>query len=187
METPTPPTSSGDPTSTPPPHPTTYVQADAATFKELVQRLTGPHDDPSSSSPIPKLSGVRRPAFKLHERRQAYRSKFAVLKPLISPRPPAADLGFSSPGRVSPLVSPSTQLSVLSISEGCVLPPPPVEADNGGGRAATATTTPELNEEEEEKAIRERRFYLHPSPRSGLRSAEPELLALFPLTSPRAE
>ncbi|XP_006342654.1 VQ motif-containing protein 31 [Solanum tuberosum] len=43
-----------------------------------------------------------------------------------------------------------------------------------------------INKVEEEKAIKERRFYLHPSPRSKHGNAEePELLTLFPLISPR--
>ncbi|KAK6773127.1 hypothetical protein RDI58_028365 [Solanum bulbocastanum] len=43
-----------------------------------------------------------------------------------------------------------------------------------------------INKVEEEKAIKERRFYLHPSPRSKHGNAEePELLTLFPLSSPR--
>lgn len=67
-------------------------------------------------------------------------------------------------------------MSVLSISEGGELP-----------AAATPAVAPELNEKEEENAIRERRFYLHPSPRSGIRTVEPELLTLFPLTSPSAK
>ncbi|GFP79674.1 hypothetical protein PHJA_000110900 [Phtheirospermum japonicum] len=36
---------------------------------------------------------------------------------------------------------------------------------------------------EEEKAIAEKKFYLHPSPRT--KSGEPQLLPLFPVTSPR--
>uniref|UniRef100_A0A0V0HHU1 Putative ovule protein n=1 Tax=Solanum chacoense TaxID=4108 RepID=A0A0V0HHU1_SOLCH len=50
-----------------------------------------------------------------------------------------------------------------------------------------ASPTIELvNKVEEEKAIKERRFYLHPSPRSKHGNAEePELLTLFPLISPR--
>jgi uncharacterized protein YcgL (UPF0745 family) len=45
----------------------------------------------------------------------------------------------------------------------------------------------EINIEEEEKAIKERRFYLHPSPRSKASGfGDPELLILFPLASPKA-
>ncbi|CDY44777.1 BnaC02g01100D [Brassica napus] len=40
--------------------------------------------------------------------------------------------------------------------------------------------------DQEEKAIKERRFYLHPSPRSKPGFTEPELLTLFPLTSPNS-
>jgi hypothetical protein len=43
----------------------------------------------------------------------------------------------------------------------------------------------ELNSQEEEKAIKERRFCLHPSPRSRPGYSEPQLLTLFPLTSPK--
>ncbi|KAI4366068.1 hypothetical protein MLD38_021993 [Melastoma candidum] len=58
-------------------------------------------------------------------------------------------------------------------------------------RLALSPVTP-LNEDlfnksspclEEEKAIAEKRFYLHPSPRTMPRNAEPKLLQLFP--SPR--
>ncbi|KAK8942337.1 hypothetical protein KSP39_PZI008846 [Platanthera zijinensis] len=153
-------TAAGDSSPIPLPPAITYVQTDATTFKELVQRLTGPHDDVPSSKP----AGVRGPSFKLHERRRASRSKLSVLKPIVSPQPLPFDISFSSPASRSPLVSPSTQLSVLSISD-------------------VNRSPEEINEDEEEKAIRERRFYLHPSPRLG-RTAEPELLTLFPLHSP---
>lgn len=41
------------------------------------------------------------------------------------------------------------------------------------------------NSSEEERAIAEKGFYLHPSPISTPRDSEPQLLTLFPLTSPR--
>ncbi|KAG4161356.1 hypothetical protein ERO13_D01G049466v2 [Gossypium hirsutum] len=41
------------------------------------------------------------------------------------------------------------------------------------------------NSSEEEKAIAEKGFYLHPSPMSTPRDTEPQLLPLFPVTSPR--
>ncbi|RWW77013.1 hypothetical protein BHE74_00014852 [Ensete ventricosum] len=134
--------------------PTTFVQTDSATFKELVQRLTGPHDQPSGaalSSPA-KVASLKR----LHERRRGSRLKLPVMKPAAGP-------AALSPFVMTALVSPSTGFAGLGICD-------------------------ELNEEEEEeeeKAIKERRFYLHPSPRSRSRNAEPELLPLFPLTSPK--
>nr|XP_009796412.1 PREDICTED: uncharacterized protein LOC104242994 [Nicotiana sylvestris] len=43
-----------------------------------------------------------------------------------------------------------------------------------------------INKVDEERTIKERRFYLHPCPRSKYgNAAELELLTLFPLTSPR--
>ncbi|KAG0492249.1 hypothetical protein HPP92_005329 [Vanilla planifolia] len=163
-------TATSDPPTSPCTPATTYVQTDATSFKELVQRLTGPHDEPASASSTSsqKLSAVRRPAFKLHERRQASRSKLLVLKPLLGSRLATGELGFSPPPGQSPLISPSTQFAALAICDGR---PPTAEAQ-------------ELNEEEEERAIRERRFYLHPSPGSAPRSPGPVLLPLFPLNSP---
>ncbi|KAG0492236.1 hypothetical protein HPP92_005634 [Vanilla planifolia] len=88
-------TATSDPPTSPSPPATTYVQTDATSFKELVQRLTGPHDEPAlaSSTSSQKLSAVRRPAFKLHERRQASRSKLSVLKPLLGSRLATGELG----------------------------------------------------------------------------------------------
>ncbi|URE34021.1 VQ motif [Musa troglodytarum] len=131
--------------------PTTFVQTDAATFKELVQRLTGPHEQPpdvAPSSPA-KVAGLKR----LHERRRGSRLKLSMMKPAVGP-------AVLSPSAMTALVSPSSGFAGLGICD-------------------------ELNEEEEEKAIKERRFYLHPSPRSRSRNAEPELLPLFPLASPK--
>ncbi|URE34022.1 VQ motif [Musa troglodytarum] len=73
---------------------------------------------------------------------------------------PAVGPAVLSPSAMTALVSPSSGFAGLGICD-------------------------ELNEEEEEKAIKERRFYLHPSPRSRSRNAEPELLPLFPLASPK--
>ncbi|KAF9672357.1 hypothetical protein SADUNF_Sadunf11G0033200 [Salix dunnii] len=42
-----------------------------------------------------------------------------------------------------------------------------------------------MDTDAEEKAIKERGFYFHPSPGSTPREAEPRLLPLFPVTSPR--
>ncbi|XP_039133182.1 VQ motif-containing protein 31-like [Dioscorea cayenensis subsp. rotundata] len=62
-------------------------------------------------------------------------------------------------------------------------PPPPTSLKESSPSSSSC-----LNEAEEEKAIRERRFYLHPSPRSlSSRVSDPELLPLFPLTTPRSQ
>ncbi|XP_058090011.1 VQ motif-containing protein 31-like [Magnolia sinica] len=189
---------------------TTFVQADTNTFRELVQRLTGAPDEdrqaPTVSPPTDTSKGtpqttsaqkpicVKRPTFKLHERRQYSRPKLEIIKPGFHFKPgqpvhspskpglqatepglsPSKLVGFpTTPANQSPsstgyITSPSTDFSNLSI------------LDRGKSDSS------DLNSEEEERAIKERRFYLHPSPRSRLGNAEPELLPLFPLTSPRA-
>lgn len=43
-----------------------------------------------------------------------------------------------------------------------------------------------MDAEAEEKAIKEKGFFLHPSPTTTPRDTEPRLLPLFPTTSPRA-
>ncbi|XP_042431238.1 VQ motif-containing protein 31-like [Zingiber officinale] len=146
------------PSAPSPPPSTTFVQADAATFKELVQRLTGHHEPPHRRSPpnspsvdAARLSGVKR----LHERRRGgggcSRLKLSVHKPAAA-------------GPASKPASPAA-----------------AEEEEVGHKEVIV-----VNEEEEEQAIKERRFYLHPSPRSRTRMPQPDLLPLFPLTSPKA-
>ncbi|KAJ4751730.1 VQ motif-containing protein [Rhynchospora pubera] len=190
MERP-PPSPSSSPIPVPAPT-TTFVQTDQSTFKELVQRLTGPtststrpgtsistielqhhqqqqqqqqshhlfhhqyHSTPPSPTGKPPAGIIkRRPAFKA----QGYRPKLTILKP-----GPVNPVLFAGPG----VISPSSEVASLSIRDNDRSPSPSVE----------------LNEEAEEKAIKERRFYLHPSPRSRESMTEPELLTLFPLSSP---
>ncbi|KAJ3671588.1 hypothetical protein LUZ60_007667 [Juncus effusus] len=158
---------------------TTFVQTDQSTFKELVQRLTGPnstctststgvadhqqyqhqqypHQQSHPPSPTGKLTGImkRRPAFKA----QSHKPKLTIVKP--GPVNPSIFIGPN-------IVSPSSKVAGLSI------------------RDKERSPSVEINEVEEEKAIKERRFYLHPSPRDrGTKVVEPELLPLFPLSSP---
>nr|XP_019067181.1 VQ motif-containing protein 31 [Solanum lycopersicum] len=62
-----------------------------------------------------------------------------------------------------------------------IIPSPSTRSNK---RASPSIET--INKVEEEKAIKERRFYLHTSPRSKHGNAEePELLTLLPLISPR--
>nr|XP_011469860.1 PREDICTED: uncharacterized protein LOC105353062 [Fragaria vesca subsp. vesca] len=169
---------------------TTFVHADTSTFQKVVQRLTGagPNQtqtqNPKSNAATSIISSRKTTTTaasmsKLHERRQYIKPKLDIVKPTI------INSHFKSS---SPLVSPSTIFSKLSI----------VEQENRGGSLAAATKpmvrTYEHEDEnrnshfEEEKAIQERRFYLHPSPRQGRSpGSPPELLTLFPLTSPKSE
>ncbi|RID73119.1 hypothetical protein BRARA_B00289 [Brassica rapa] len=141
---------------------TTFVQTDTNTFREIVQRLTSPSEN-SNAAAVPEAT----PTSKLHERRQCMRPKLEIVKPPLSFKPigttPSSKSGITNL-LTSPVGStPSSLFSDLSLIEGD-------KADIG----------------QEEKAIKERRFYLHPSPRSKPGYTEPELLTLFPLTSPNS-
>ncbi|KAF5196224.1 Vq motif-containing protein [Thalictrum thalictroides] len=170
---------------------TTFVQADSNTFRELVQRLTGPSevadsenkhqlvvDNRNNEVAAQQMVGMKkRPPSKLHERRSQYKCsyKLEIEKPagfqfkpdksVFSPSNKSSKSDFTT----SPLGTPSKSFSKLSI----------LEDDDQEKKVVV------LNKEEEEKAIKERRFYLHPSPRFKRGYSEPELLHLFPLTSPK--
>ncbi|CAN6973987.1 unnamed protein product [Brassica oleracea var. botrytis] len=124
---------------------TTFVHTDTDTFREVVQRLTGPSESNAAAIPeatVIKTAIQRKPTSKLHERRQCMRPKLEIVKPPLSFKP--------------------------------------TEGDKADPDSCTT------NNEEEERAIKERRFYLHPSPRSKPGYTEPALLTLFPLTSPNS-
>lgn len=173
---------------------TTFVQTDTKSFREVVQRLTGPSEPNNAAqqeaiAQSNKIMGPKRQTTttstsklpNLHERRQYMRPKLEIVKPTfhfksfltsptdqkqsISPSKPSNNT--SGPGFSSPLGTPSTIFKNLSIEE---------EKKKG--------EPVKLNSQEEEKAIKERRFYLHPSPRGRPGYTEPELLTLFPLSSP---
>ena len=157
---------------------TTFVQTDTNSFREVVQRLTGPSEpnngaqdqaqqDMSTKGNNYKIMGLRRP--KLQERRQCIRPKLEIVKPNFHFRPASSPTDQPGPSRLSsPEGTPSTTMSKLNVGE---------EKKNEKSEGV-------LNSKEEEKAIKERRFYLHPSPRGRPGYYEPELLTLFPLTSP---
>lgn len=166
--------------------PTTFVQADTNSFRDLVQKLTGFSGDSeklpvthlsklSCSKPSPPaadhLTGPRRSPFKLQERRHTMRKLEIKLGLTTNFRnsPPS----HYSPSQIrrfdSPVPSPVTPLateSLLFLRPGVASPlSPPVTA--------------------EDKAIADGGFYLHPSPVSTPRNFQPpELLNLFPSNSP---
>lgn len=170
------------------PYPTTFVQADTSSFKQVVQMLTGssetakqassaaaaakPGTDPVSRSaanhnipPVKSKSG-----FKLYERRNSLKN--LKINPLI---PVYANSGFSP--RKPEILSPS----ILDFPALVLSPVTPLIPDPFDRSGAT-----NLDKAAEEKAIKEKGFYLHPSPATTPREAEPRLLPLFPTTSPRA-
>ncbi|KAK7294065.1 hypothetical protein RJT34_16948 [Clitoria ternatea] len=151
---------------------TTFVQADPSNFRAVVQKLTGASDDPSAHKlplTLPsrlaaqshrgaataagtEVIGPKKPQFKLHERRNAAAKKL--------------ELSVGASERAMNLKMTMMMMNLSPVS--------PLEM-----LARGSPRTP--HEEEEERAIAEKGFYLHPSPRA---SQPPELLPLFPLHSP---
>ncbi|CAH1422990.1 unnamed protein product [Lactuca virosa] len=157
-----------------PQHSTTFVQADPSNFRAVVQRLTGDtaHKLPNS---IPfrhtgKPTVHRRSGYKLQERRKSVKKLEITLSNVSQP------VCFMSPLVVG------RDKSVVGFvgGDGQMVEESPVSTLAVCGRGSPGT--PMEKEGEEEKAIAEKGFYLHPSP---IREPEPELLVLFPLTSPK--
>ncbi|KAG8086120.1 hypothetical protein GUJ93_ZPchr0010g10023 [Zizania palustris] len=166
------------------PFPTTFVQADTASFKQVVQMLTGsdkPSPSPSLSSQRPAKnhhhsgsgvtggqSGVpcrpKKPAFKLYERRSGLKN-LKMIAPLAMA---AAAAAGASPRKAPEMLSPS----VLNFPSLALSPVTPLVTDPFNRSPA----------EGEAAAIAQKGFFLHPSPRG---AEPPRLLPLFPVTSPR--
>ncbi|XWS52075.1 hypothetical protein CRYUN_Cryun11dG0036000 [Craigia yunnanensis] len=193
------------------PYPTTFVQADTTTFKQVVQMLTGSSEtakqaspkpptqqqnqqhhhhhhhqqqqqqDPpllsKSSFPIPpiKTNSPKKQSFKLYERRNSNLKNSLMINTFLPSSVTKNSSSFSSP-RNTEILSPS----LLDFPRLALSPVTPLNEDPFN------KSSPSLgNSSEEEKAIAEKGFYLHPSPLSTPRDTEPQLLPLFPVTSPR--
>ncbi|KAM0862297.1 hypothetical protein ACQ4PT_045358 [Festuca glaucescens] len=168
------------------PFPTTFVQADSASFKQVVQMLTGadmPPPAPSSSAQRPPANkthhhGVapcrpKKPAFKLYERRSGMKN----LK-MIAPLAMASAAGASPRKALPELLSPS----VLDFPSLALSPVTPLVSDPFN-RSASASPAEQEEAAAERAAIARKGFFLHPSPRG--EAPPPRLLPLFPVTSPR--
>ncbi|RCV16914.1 hypothetical protein SETIT_3G176500v2 [Setaria italica] len=175
------------------PFPTTFVQADTANFKQVVQRLTG-SDTPSSAQNKPAkghhhhhhhhhnhggasglAGGPKKPAFKLYERRIG-KNNLKMIAPLAMA---AAAAAGASPRKVGPEVLSPSVLDFPSLALGS--PVTPLVADPFNRSPASASPGEE-EEAAERAAIARKGFFLHPSPRG---AEPPRLLPLFPVTSPR--
>lgn len=171
----------------PNPYPTTFIQADTSSFKQVVQLLTGSADTnakhavaatatapKSSIPPSGKSTGPKKPAFKLYERR----GSMNTLK-MINPMIPSF-AGRSNPNSPATAFSPRKSLEILSPSKLdlpslALSPVTPLLPDPFDREALMA----------EERAIAEKGFYFHPSRRMTPRDSEPPtLLPLFPVSSP---
>ncbi|XP_052200825.1 VQ motif-containing protein 4-like [Diospyros lotus] len=153
------------------PFPTTFVQADTSSFKQVVQMLTGSSETARHAperNPIPpvKTGPMKQPASKLYERRNSHKNfKISPLVPGFSPRKPE-------------ILSPS----VLDFPSLALSPITPLVPDPFNRSPASSGS---LYVDAEEQAIAKKGFYLHPSPANTPRDSEPRLLPLFPVTSPR--
>ncbi|KAJ8438254.1 hypothetical protein Cgig2_030619 [Carnegiea gigantea] len=168
------------------PYPTTFVTADTSSFKQVVQMLTGAADNHQSPPQQPPkttlIPPIKKQGFKLYERRNysALNDK-SIISPLTQRFNTQTFQNASfSPRHKPEILSPSLlDFPSLTLSPVTPLTDDPFDKSSpsvgGGGPSA----------EEEERAIAEKGFYLHPSPLSTPRDSEPQLLPLFPLSSPR--
>ncbi|CAH8356155.1 unnamed protein product [Eruca vesicaria subsp. sativa] len=141
---------------------TMFVQADPSNFRNIVQKLTGPPPELSVVSAAQQKLPLtpKKPAFKLHERRQTSKKMELKINNIIDDSCSHFHRGF--------LVSPVSHLDPFwtRVSPHSAREHPHAPLDK-----------------EEQKAIAEKGFYFLPSPRSEGEPA-PELLPLFPLRSP---
>ncbi|KAF1884951.1 hypothetical protein Lal_00028840 [Lupinus albus] len=167
------------------PYPTTFVQADTSSFKQVVQMLTGSQDTtkptqqqqqqqppPSSRNfniPPIKTSSKKQQGFKLYERRNSNLKNSLMINTLVP------NLAYNKPEILSPSLLDFPSLSLLS----------PITPLNDHDPFDKSSLSSLGSSSEEDRAIAEKGFYLHPSPMSTPREFEPQLLPLFPLTSPR--
>lgn len=194
---------------------TTFVQADPSTFRAVVQKLTGVAENPlveklpvttgnnnHNNLPSPRSSssaaaaaagqsnGSRNTSFKLHERRQYHNGsmrKLEISSSFVHQHHQGLINYYQHQFRSSASLSPSCcfngdhQKVLIS----------PVSTLDHYHFLIPSPRTPRSPQEEEEKAISEKGFYFHPSPRSKTNNNHdhhhnpPQLLPLFPLTSPR--
>ncbi|KAH6758081.1 VQ motif-containing protein [Perilla frutescens var. hirtella] len=173
------------------PYPTTFVQADTSSFKQVVQMLTGSAETAARPepvrSPIPPIkTGPRKDksSSKLYERRNSLKNfKISPLPPgVVSTRPGflAGYAGSPRPGTPE-ILSPS----ILDFPSLVLSPVTPLIPDPFNRAAAANNSNNNLDMMAEDKAIQDKGFYLHPSPANTPRDSEPRLLPLFPVTSPR--
>lgn len=180
------------------PYPTTFVQADTSSFKQVVQMLTGSNETAKQASapvrpdPVPMKNYCippiktcpKKEKSKLYERRNSLKNfKLSPLAPGLVNKPGFVG-GYSGSPRISTpeILSPSLlDFPSLALSPVTPLIPDPFNRSPHSGLSSNGS----LNLDAEDKAIAKKGFYLHPSPASTPRDAEPRLLPLFPVTSPR--
>ncbi|CAN1280836.1 VQ motif-containing protein 4 [Linum perenne] len=171
------------------PYPTTFVQADTSSFKQVVQMLTG---SPKCAA-IPPIKSIPKrnqsSGFKLYERRNSLKNlKINPLNPFLAP--PGSGFSPRKPEILSPSILDFPSLVLSPVTP--LIHDPFDRSGSGGGAgfgacyAGSPMSGGPNHQNDEEKAIKEKGFYLHASPATTPREAEPpRLLPLFPVTSPR--
>ncbi|CAK9181822.1 unnamed protein product [Ilex paraguariensis] len=182
------------------PYPTTFVQADTTSFKQVVQMLTGSSEtakvaaaatavsrtDPPRNHPIPPIkTGPRKDkASKLYERRNSLKNfKISPLIPGV-----LNNSGFSGGYSNSPRKPGTPEIlspSILDFPSLVLSPVTPLIPDPFNRSPHTGVIGNNLDLEAEDKAIAKKGFFFHPSPANTPRDSEPRLLPLFPVSSPR--
>ncbi|KDP20232.1 hypothetical protein JCGZ_08631 [Jatropha curcas] len=194
------------------PYPTTFVQADTSTFKQVVQLLTGSSETAKQASnsrnnqdppaptnsrnfnipPMKNMPKKQQNSFKLYERRNNTNLKNTSLM-INTLLPPGFAInshnsiisGFSPRNKTPEILSPS----LLEFPKLTLSPVTPLNNEDPFNRNSPCSNNnfgSYSSSSEEERAIAEKGFYLHPSPISTPRDSEPQLLPLFPVTSPKA-
>ncbi|KAI3866053.1 hypothetical protein MKW92_044338 [Papaver armeniacum] len=175
---------------------TTFIQADTSSFKQVVQFLTGSskhatkssHNsvvDPVSKSTIPPIKyKPKKQGLNLFERRNnSFKNTIR-----ISPFTPGSNFNQKQNSGFSPRDSKNIELlspSILNFPSLVLSPVTPLLHQDSFNRSASTSTI----SSPVDKEIAEKGFYLHPSSSPSIpntpRDSEPQLLSLFPLTSPR--
>ncbi|CAH8264640.1 unnamed protein product [Arabidopsis lyrata] len=160
---------------------TTFIRTDPSSFKQVVQLLTGisktpPHQpDPRFSSfhSIPPIKSVpnkkQASSFRLYERRDSMKH-YLKINPTSSGLPEVP-----SPGILD--------FPALALSPDTPLMSDPFHRSGSLSQTQSPSDPKPSSDDEEERAIKEKGFYLHPSPSTTPRDTEPRLLTLFPMTS----
>ncbi|PSS04789.1 VQ motif-containing protein [Actinidia chinensis var. chinensis] len=168
------------------PYPTTFVQADAYSFKQVVQMLTGSSETAkhaAAAKPDPPKNPI--PPIKTGStKKQLYERRNSLKNFKISPLLPGSvhNSGFSPRNRLNPeILSPS----ILDFPSLVLSPVTPLIPDPFNRSPPNRADSEVMDMEAEKQAIAKKGFYLHPSPANTPRDSEPRLLPLFPVTSPR--
>ncbi|KAF5728299.1 hypothetical protein HS088_TW21G00446 [Tripterygium wilfordii] len=179
------------------PYPTTFVQADSTNFKQVVQLLTGssetakqaskPPQDPSQPPPPPPQTTKnfippKKQSFKLYERRNSNNNSFKSNSLMINTLNFFSNNSMNNSPGFSPRKPEILSPSILDFPKLTLSPVTPLTEDPFN---KSSSSVGNYSSPEEEKAIAEKGFYFHPSPMSTPRDYEPQLLPLFPVTSPR--